>query len=65
VGDSFLSPLKYVDPNQLSYGLTGFSAVNALSFRLGDYEALKKASFDPYLAMRDIYVQSRQKAIKE
>jgi phospholipid-binding lipoprotein MlaA len=39
--------------------------VNELSFRLGDYEALKKASLDPYAAIRDIYIQARQNQVKQ
>ncbi len=39
--------------------------INELSFRIGDYEALKKASLDPYAAIRDIYIQARQNQVKE
>lgn len=39
--------------------------VNDLSFRIGDYEALKQASLDPYAAIRDIYIQARQNQVKQ
>lgn len=39
--------------------------VNDLSFRIGDYEALKRASLDPYAAIRDIYAQARLNQVKE
>ncbi|MCK5348305.1 MAG: VacJ family lipoprotein, partial [Desulfobacula sp.] len=39
--------------------------INAVSFRLGDYEALKKAAIDPYVAIRDAYIQNRKEKVKE
>lgn len=40
-------------------------SVNDLSFRIGDYEALKRASLDPYAAIRDIYAQARLNQMRE
>ncbi len=34
---------------------------NRLSLHLGEYEELKKLSFDPYVALRDAYFQHRRK----
>ncbi len=62
VGDYFLSPLVYV-PFYPAVGIWMHDRVNALSFRLGDYEALKKAAVDPYIAVRSAYYQNRQAAI--
>jgi phospholipid-binding lipoprotein MlaA len=39
--------------------------VNDTSLKIGDYESLKEASIDPYIAIRDAYVQYRQKKVKE
>lgn len=39
--------------------------VNETSFRIGRYEALKKEALDPYIAMRDGYLQRRKKAVQE
>jgi len=39
--------------------------INQTSFRIGDYEAIKKASIDSYIAIRDGYAQRRKKAVKE
>ena len=39
--------------------------VNYTSFRIGDYEAIKDASIDPYLATRDAYLQYRAEKAKE
>jgi phospholipid-binding lipoprotein MlaA len=38
--------------------------VNRTSLRIGDYEALKEAAIDPYVALRDAYVQYRWIKIK-
>jgi len=45
--------------------ITAGEQVNELSFRIGDYETLKRAALDPYAAIRDIYVQARLNQVKE
>lgn len=65
VGDYFLTPVNYVEPDYLKYGIKTFDVINATSFRIGDYEALKKASFDPYIALKDAYIQNRKKKIRK
>lgn len=64
-GDYFLKPVNYVDPWELQVGITVYDSINALSFRLGDYEALKEAALDPYVAIRNAYIQNRKEKIKE
>lgn len=54
---------EWIDPQNV--GLYVHEAVNTTSFRLGDYEALKGAAIDPYLAMRDAYIQYREKVLKQ
>ncbi len=65
VGDRFLNPIAYVDPQEASFGLSGYKMVNTLSFRIGDYESLKQAALDPYEAMRDGYIQLRRAKLKK
>lgn len=65
VGDYFLTPLNYVEPWELSLGLKVTDNVNAASYRLGDYEALKEAAVDPYTALKNAYIQSRNKKISK
>jgi phospholipid-binding lipoprotein MlaA len=67
VGDTFLNPMTYV---YLSNERVGFEAkagekINTTSFKLGDYEQFKEATFDPYTAMRDFYYQSRRSKIAD
>ena len=65
VGDFFLKPVNYVDPWEARYGIKAFDTVTSISFRLGDYEALKKAAFDPYIALKDAYIQNRNEKIRK
>ncbi|MBU1169140.1 MAG: VacJ family lipoprotein [Proteobacteria bacterium] len=64
-GDMFLNPLYYVEPNELALGLGFWDTINGASFRIGDYESLKSASMDPYMMIRDFYIQHRKKLISE
>lgn len=64
IGDWLLDPTKYVDPLEAS-GLWAVENVNATSFRIGDYESLKDAAIDPYISLRNAYIQNRQKKVEE
>lgn len=63
-GDYFLYPVSYISPWYAGLGVRVFEEVNATSLRIGDYEALKDAAIDPYVAFRDAYAQYRFKKIK-
>jgi phospholipid-binding lipoprotein MlaA len=69
VGDRFLHPLGYIGPGELSLGaaagIYAHEEVNDTSFHIGEYEDLKKAAIDPYISIRDAYVQHRQKKTEE
>ena len=64
-GDLFLNPVNYVRPAEAALGITAYDKVNTTSFYIGDYEAIKEASLDPYSAIRDAYIQNRTKKTKE
>ncbi len=64
-GDRFLNPVHYVDPAEASVGITVYDKVNETSFRIGDYEDLKKSAIDPYVSLRDAYLQYRKKKVEE
>ncbi|MBU3949057.1 MAG: VacJ family lipoprotein [Proteobacteria bacterium] len=64
-GDRFLNPVSYLEPLELSLGVTGYEVVNKTSFKIGDYEAFKKASLEPYEGLRNAYIQNRRKNINE
>ena len=65
VGDMFVDPKGWI---RLDSGewiiINGFERVNTTSLSIGEYEALKKAALDPYVAIRDAYYQYRQNRIK-
>ncbi|MHB9098747.1 MAG: MlaA family lipoprotein [Syntrophales bacterium] len=63
VGDGFLAPYNYLSPWYASAGVWGYDKVNDTSLRIGDYESLKGAAIDPYVAIRDAYVQYRLKQV--
>jgi len=66
VGDMFLDPFFWVDMDlETRIALRGGETVNDTSFRIGQYEALKEAAIDPYVAIRNAYVQNRNKMIAE
>ena len=66
VGDYFTHPFFYYDgPWLITWELRAFDKVNDTSLRIGDYESLKEAAIDPYVAIRDAYVQYRLKKVKE
>jgi phospholipid-binding lipoprotein MlaA len=66
VVDAFLDPLTYVYPEfWVGAAVDGGRVVNNTSLTLGDYEDFKKSALDPYVSMRDAYLQNRARAIRE
>lgn len=64
-GDWAIDPINYIKPNELSWGAWGLEKVNWTSFHIGEYEAFKEASIDPYAAMRNAYIQNRNALIHD
>ena len=65
VGNGFLHPFAYISPTEDVVALWAGEKLNEVSFRLGDYEAIKDAAIEPYEAFRDAYIQYRQKQVQE
>ena len=65
VGDVFLHPLAYLDPWYAAFGIRAYDRLNETSLTLGDYETLKEASVDHYVAIRDAYIQYRAGKVKK
>ncbi|MHB8828186.1 MAG: MlaA family lipoprotein [Syntrophales bacterium] len=63
-GDSFLNPFSYLDQWYETAGVSAYDRINETSFSIGDYEALKQAAIDPYVSVRDAYVQYRFNKVK-
>ena len=66
-GDSFLNPLSWVMQNDSEAGLALYTGkyVNNTSLVIGDYEAFLESSFDPYVSLRDAYLQYRKAKIDD
>ncbi len=64
-GDSFLDPVNYLADPWAATAVHAFKTENELSLSIGDYEDLKKSSLDPYAAVRDAYIQNREKKVRE
>ena len=65
-GQAFLNPLNYIFEDWFPYLFArSFEIVNNTSLRIGEYEALKEASLDPYIAMRDAFYQYRLSQIEK
>ncbi len=66
LGDIFLDPIWWVPVDfWTSVAIRAGEAVNETSVRIGEYEALKEAALDPYVMIRNAYVQNRNKLIAE
>lgn len=66
-GNYAMSPssyLTFVDPWYLSFVVKGAENFNALPVRVDAYEAIRKASIEPYVATRDAYLQMRDKQVQ-
>jgi phospholipid-binding lipoprotein MlaA len=64
-GDLYVNPINYIEPTSLSFGVGLYRRFNDLSLRIGDYEAVKQAAVDPYIAIRDGYIQFRRSLIEQ
>ena len=70
VGDLIFDPQTYLAYIYLveeivDYATWALDKVNETSLSLGEYENLKKAALDPYIALREAYTQYRQNLIKK
>ena len=65
VGDLFLHPVSYINPIETAFGIDAHEKVNETCFHIGEYEDIKKSDIDPYISIRDAYVQNRQKKVEE
>jgi len=65
IGDIFLYPIGYINPQELSLGIYTYENMNRFSFNLDDYDILKEAAIDPYTAVRDAYYQNRKAKVAQ
>jgi len=65
IGDWFLYPVSYVEPKEAAIGISAVRYTNESSFYLGEYEAFKSMTIEPYVGMREAYIQYRHRQIQE
>jgi phospholipid-binding lipoprotein MlaA len=68
----FLDPVSWLRYDKFggyswrtTLSITAYDKFNDLSFQLEDIDAFKQAAFEPYIAVRDAYVEYRNKLIEE
>ena len=68
----FLDPVSWLRYDKFggyswrtTVAITAYDKFNELSFQIDDLDALREAAFDPYVAVRDAYVEHRNKLIAE
>ncbi|WP_235603026.1 MlaA family lipoprotein [Piscirickettsia litoralis] len=62
--DLVTTPIYYVKPVALSYGLSGLWAINKRAGFLGNEKILNALTLDPYIAQRNAYLQLRAQQLK-
>jgi phospholipid-binding lipoprotein MlaA len=70
VADGYLHPVSYIDGNPhkttpTKIAIRAYDIFNRTSLQIGEYEKLRNMALDPYIAIRNIYFQNRQKKIAE
>lgn len=64
-GDLLLDPFFYLVNHPAVYAVQPINILNETSLRIGEYEDLKEAALDPYVALKDAYFQYRENKIKK
>ncbi len=65
VGDWAVTPFTYLQPWEAAWGVNGGLRFNDLDSVLPMYEDLSAASVDPYIAMREAYINYRNEHVKK
>jgi phospholipid-binding lipoprotein MlaA len=63
--DVAMQPIGYVAPFEASAGMRGGQLVNDRSLNLETFEEFEQVTFDLYSAVRNAYLQRRQRMIEE
>ncbi len=62
--DSRMNLLYYLFEGWTYWEVKGYEKINDLSLDKDTYEAIKKDALDPYLFVRDAYMQYRENKVK-
>jgi phospholipid-binding lipoprotein MlaA len=68
----FLDPVNWLQYDKFggyswrtTVAITAYDKFNELSFQIDDIDAFKKSAFDPYVAIRNAYIEHRNKLVAE
>ncbi len=65
-GDMLLDPLFYADMAfWQSATIDAYEMVNNVSLKINDYDEFKKSALDPYVSMKNAYIQNRGHALQQ
>jgi len=65
VADAFLDPINHFSELETVITLQSYKFINRTSLHIKEYERVKALSLDPYTSLKDMYLQHRQKEVKE
>ncbi len=63
VGDTFLDPVTYVTPQTDAMAISAYRYFNYAALHIEDYEDFKRSAVEPYVALRNAYIQHRRNLI--
>lgn len=65
-GDILLDPVTYITLHLWEHGaIRFFQSVNITSLKIGEYEDFKAGALDPYISLRNAYIQYRTSQLKK
>ncbi len=63
--DMFLEPVNYLPKNDTYYAIKAEQYTNRTSYYLDIYFDLRESSLDPYVAVRNAYIQKRRQEVRQ
>lgn len=65
VSDGFLEPLSYITPFSVNLTTQGVTRFNRLEGIIDIYESMRDSSVDPYISMRESYINYRRNHVNQ
>jgi phospholipid-binding lipoprotein MlaA len=65
VGDGFLDPVNYITPERDAIAVSAYEYFNYAALHINDYEDLVSSAVEPYVALRNAYIQHRRSLISK
>jgi phospholipid-binding lipoprotein MlaA len=65
VGDGFLNPVNYITPERDAIAVNAYDYFNYAALHIDDYGDLVESAVEPYVALRNAYIQHRRSLLKK